>query len=324
MLACRVYEGEPLVVDDHPEPTLADGLVLIRVTHVAVTMRDIIEVRRHRRGVGGLPDVLGHACIGTVVDPNSAAAFQKDERVAVWPDLVCGSCDMCRGGYRSHCRSKRVLGLKEADGVLAELIAVPSSCCVKLPNDLHDDEAILCFPLASALQAAQALQGSTAGHITVLGATTEAVLAATILSQQHAGARLLSGSASALDACEKLGVPHRDIKAAGRREDQDIIIDCTASARGLATALELVRPGGRVLLIASPPAEPFDIEPIVDREIIIQGCKPASLHPAIEFLLGGGLNVEGLITSRLSMQRAAAAFAKALEPGQLQVVVDVH
>ncbi|MFG0256428.1 MAG: zinc-binding dehydrogenase [Phycisphaerales bacterium JB043] len=323
MLACCMRDQRPTLVEDFPSPELRDGELLVDMTHVAVTLRDGVAMRRHALGVQSMPDVLGHAGVGTIGDTNGQQGFVRGDRVAVWPDVICGTCDMCTGGLRWHCRSKKVMGLDGTDGVLRGCLGVVAECCVRLDKGISDDEALLCFPLASALQAARALGGGGSGHISVLGATAEAVLTSFVVHSHHPGARLLSASESALDACEKLGVPHRDIRDAGRREDQDIVIDCTASARGLATALELVRPGGRVVLVASPPSEPFDLAPIVDREVAIEGCKAGSLQAAIDMVLSGGINLEGLITSRVAMRRAPEAFERVFERGQLQVVVDI-
>ncbi|MHC4975275.1 MAG: zinc-dependent alcohol dehydrogenase [Planctomycetota bacterium] len=321
MLACRMIDGSPRVVEDHPDPIVSDGHVLVDVSRVAITLRDVVAIRRCELGIERLPDVLGHACIGTIATGGGDGGFHLGERVAIWPDMDCGACDLCTSGLRSHCRNKRVMGLRGAEGVLRERISVPIGCCVRLDADISDDEALLSYPLASALQAARSI--GTSGHVSVLGATSEAVITSCVMHAQNSGARLLTASPSALDACEKMGVPHRDIREAGRRADQDCVIDCTASSRGLATALELVRPGGRVVMVASPPAEPFDLAPVVEREIRIEGCKPASLRAALEYISRGAINLEGLITTRVPMARAHEAFARVLEVGQLQVVVDL-
>ena len=58
MRACCMIDGSARVVEDHPDVVSADGEVLVDVSSVAITMRDVVALRRHELGLETLPAVL--------------------------------------------------------------------------------------------------------------------------------------------------------------------------------------------------------------------------------------------------------------------------
>jgi threonine dehydrogenase-like Zn-dependent dehydrogenase len=110
-------------------------------------------------------DVLGHECMGEVVEVGSAVKnLRKGDRVVVPFTITCGECEQCRAGNWSACeRSNRnadmaskVFGHATAGlygyshltggywGGQAEYIRVPYADCgpVKVPDSLSDEQVI--------------------------------------------------------------------------------------------------------------------------------------------------------------------------------------
>lgn len=75
------------------------------------------------------------------------------ERVSVQSNLFCGKCEFCQRGDESLCLESTLLGV-EQDGGFADLVVVPASALVRLPEEVD-------FRTAAALT----LAGSTAMHM---------------------------------------------------------------------------------------------------------------------------------------------------------------
>src|SRR5690606_6250511 len=91
------------------------------------------------------------------------------------------------------------------------------------------------------------------------------LLTAQALARLNKSVRLLGSRPERVALCERWGVKHRLIEEAGRRQDQEVVIDCTGASGGasgggaLRLAMQLVRPRGVILLcsdILTPPFPP--------------------------------------------------------------------
>jgi len=252
------------------------------------------------------------------------------KRVVGSTSAVCGRCDLCRRGLSNHCRERTVLGVHGRDGCFADLFCLPIANLTVVPDQLDDDHAVFAEPLASALHASQQVRIEGRPYVTVLGDGAIALLCAQVMSRMNASVRVLGSSPSRMALCERWGVKHRPLEEAGRRADQDLVIVCTQAARGLALALELVRPRGTVLLKSglSPGAGagldvPVDLSPIVTNEIEIVGSRCGRISEAITVLQRGTVDVVSLITRRSKLDDGERAMRLAEEPEQLKVVMDV-
>ncbi|MFG0275566.1 MAG: alcohol dehydrogenase catalytic domain-containing protein [Phycisphaerales bacterium] len=321
MRAC-VLDGTQVRIDrDRAAPRPGPGEALVRPVVVGLSALD-------RAGLGNpekSPRVLGHEFVGVVehVEGQHAPSI-VGRRVACAPDVVCGACDMCRSGLALHCRSRKVIGVDGRDGALAEWVVVPASNLAPLPESVPDDAGVFAVAISAAVQAAERIAGRDGAFVTVLGAGAEAVLTAQVVAGINASVRLVSGAKPALDACERLGVTARHVEEAGQRADQDVVIDCTASARGARTALRMLRPRGTLVLQGVPPDEALDLAVVVDREIEILGSRRAPIGRAVDLLARGRVSVEGLITRRVALEQAPLAFQRIDEPGELKIVVDIR
>jgi threonine dehydrogenase-like Zn-dependent dehydrogenase len=104
----------------------------------------------------------------------------------------------------------------------------------------------------------------------------------------------------------------------------DVVVECTGSARGLAMALQVIRPRG-TLVLKSTVAErsSVDLAPIVIDEILVQGSRCGPFAPAIHALSQGRIDVKSLVTDRFPLEAGVAAFERAAQPGVLKVLLTV-
>ncbi len=331
---------------DAPVPVPGPGEALVRVKRVGLTPIDA----RAASSLGRFTGVIGHELLGVVEQINlptdapanlRARTSLKGKRVVASPSILCGNCDMCRSGLSPHCRSRSVMGLAGRDGTLAELVAVPLMNLSAIPDHLTDDHAVLVPQLAAAVHVAHSVRAEAKAYITILGDNLPAVLAALALTALNRSARLLGTRRDRLALCDRWGLKHRAIDEAGRRQDQDIVIDCTGTSAGLRLALQYVRPRGTIVLTspggsfpATPgvptPAEPdqdwstpVDLALAVTNEVHIVGSREGTISDGIAFMLEHPVDAPSIISKRFPLDKAADALKAVADPAQLKIVVDV-
>jgi threonine dehydrogenase-like Zn-dependent dehydrogenase len=114
-------------------------------------------------------------------------------------------------------------------------------------------------------------------------------------------------------------------EGAGRGErDADIVVECTGSASGLPTALELVRPRGTIVLKTTiAGTQTLALAPVVVDEVTIVGSRCGPFDRALEALANGLVDVGSLVADRFDLSEGVQAMARAGEPGVLKVLLEV-
>lgn len=356
-----VSDGRSIrVVSDHPDPVCAPGEALVRVTRTLLTPADVLAARRvvagGGEGAGGAGagggrvhvGVLGHRFVGVVKAinipgdaPHTLAARKGwvGRRVVASPAVVCAQCDLCRRGLSPHCRARKVIGVHERDGCLADLVCVPASALQQVPEGVDDDAATFALDLAGAAHAGHLVRVEGHAYVTVIGDSALALITAQVLAQRNATVRLLSSSSEAARVCERWGLKQRGLDEPGRRQDQDVVVDCSGAAPGLRLALQLVRPRGMVMLKNPAALAPFtagatlgptpaayqagvDLSLAVVNEVQIVGSREGALPDGLTLLKERAVDVAGLISRRVRLAEAPAALSG--EPGgALGVIVDM-
>ncbi|MEM6334010.1 MAG: alcohol dehydrogenase catalytic domain-containing protein [Planctomycetota bacterium] len=321
MLALRLTDDAQLKLDPAtPEPAPGPDEALIRPTRMGVCSTDLQIVKGYMNFVG----TLGHEFVGTVEAVGSKK--HKDwigKRVVGEINCVCGKCDMCKAGLRSHCRHRTVLGIDRRDGCFAEFLTLPVVNLHEVPDNIDDDAAVFIEPLAAAFQILQQLTIEGRPFITVLGDGRLGLLCAQVMAGLNATVRCIGKHPDKLAKCEKWGVKHRLLEDVGLRADQDIVVDCTGAADGLTTAMKMVRPRGTIVLkttVARDNAPPIDLNPLVINEIKLIGSRCGPFPMAIDALSAGKIDVVSLITKRAKLADADKALLAAKD--QLKVLIE--
>jgi threonine dehydrogenase-like Zn-dependent dehydrogenase len=148
------------------------------------------------------------------------------------------------------------------------------------------------------------------------------------MSRLNASVRLLGRDERRLELASKWGIKHRLEGEAGRRADQDVVIDCTGTSDGFAVALQMVRPRGKIVIKA--PLLPvaaggplIDAAAIAQHEIEVIGSRCGQISEAAAVLARGDVDVISLISSRDKLDRGAEALRAASKSDALAVVLEV-
>ncbi|MEM9166035.1 MAG: alcohol dehydrogenase catalytic domain-containing protein [Planctomycetota bacterium] len=342
MRALILDEHGPRLVTDRPEPPMSsdpDGPAvdaLVRVLRSGLGWLDLAAVS------GRVPHsgVLGHEIVGRV----ESAPSQKlvGGLVAVAPEVACGSCDLCRAGIPSHCRHLRLLGFGGTDGGMADRIAVPARNLCPVPEGIELDTAVLAQPVADAVHVARMVPIERKTFVTVIGDGLGALVIAQILARRNASVRLLGARPERFGLCERWQVRHRDIREAGMRADQDVVVACfdpgydTTHGMGLppedasSIAIGMLRPRGT--LVAAGPAVPvpgagLDLSrtagEVVAKELRIVGARRGRIADGLAAIANNEVELAPLITSRARLDDGVAILRTAADPAQLRTVVEV-
>jgi len=317
-----VYDGKQVNLEPHhPEPKLLPGEALIKPRRMGICATDL-EISR---GYMGFEGVLGHEFVGEV----EAVGQQADKhwlgkRVVGSINCPCLKCDMCKAGLREHCRKRTVLGIVGRDGCFADCFTLPVKNFFEVPQTLDDDHAVFTEPLAAAYQILRQLTIEGRPYITILGDGRLGLLCAQVLSQLNATVRCVGKHPDKLELCEKWDVKHRVLDDVGLRADQDIVVDCTGSPSGLTTAMQMVRPRGKIVLktTVSPNGQAVDLSPLVIHEIELIGSRCGPFADALTALSEGKIDVLSLISRRMKLADGPEALKVAQQDNTIKVLLE--
>jgi threonine dehydrogenase-like Zn-dependent dehydrogenase len=321
------FDGARVVLDQRADPPIpGPGEAVIRPTRSVVSAYDALLASHRSDAVPVSPSgllTLGHRFVGVI--ESLAEGVDKDlkkkwlgKRIVAAINIVCSRCDLCRAGLPSHCRARRVLGISGWDGAFAERLKLPLRNLVEVPREVDDDRAAFAEPLAAAIHAGQLVRIEGKPYVTVLGDSIDALLCAQVLAHLNASVRLLGTRPERFTLCEKWGVKHRHAAEVGRRNDQDVVVDCTGTPQGLQLALGLVRPRGKIVLRNElrpsgsesplmPRGEPADLSPIIASEVELIGARCGSPADALPLLARNEVDVLPLMGKRVKLADGAAA-----------------
>jgi (R,R)-butanediol dehydrogenase/meso-butanediol dehydrogenase/diacetyl reductase len=321
-MRAAVYHGaHDIRVEDVATPVPGDGELLLRVLRTGMCGTDATEWKAGPRtfpvtaphpvtGHSG-PFVLGHEFVGEVVEPAPGGRYRVGDLLACGAGVSCGRCDRCQEGRTNLCRHYYTLGLN-APGGMAELVAVPESTLVPVPEGLSVDHAGLAQPLAVGLHAARRSGARTGDRVVLIGAGAIGCFALTGLRHLvDVDVTVIDFPGPRLERALRLGAD-RVVEAGDDAAAQvlealgggaDVVIEASGAPGQLAHAVSLVRNGGTILQVGIParPQE-VDLHPLVFREISVQTTLAhvcgTDLAPALEILATTGLGEELLDSVR--------------------------
>jgi len=311
-----VFDDELKLETDYPQPTPAENHALIRVAKAGICNTDLELVK----GYMGFSGVLGHEFAGVV---ERGPGEWVGKRVAGEINLACHACDVCHGGAPSQCPHRTTLGIDRHDGAFADYLTLPVENLHALPDAVSDEAGAFVEPLAAALQVLERRPILPSECAVVIGDGKLGLLTAQAVALTGCDLTLVGRHAEKLALAEKWG-----IKTAREGElpasCADVVVDCTGQEGGFASALELVRPRGDIVLKSTYHGLPqADLTRVVVDEVSVIGSRCGPFAPAIDLLARGAVDVESLIVARYPLGSGLEAMERAREKGTLKVLLDV-
>jgi S-(hydroxymethyl)glutathione dehydrogenase/alcohol dehydrogenase len=327
--------------------------VIVEVRAVSICGTDLHMVNGD--WVRPRPMVLGHECAGVVTQVGSeVAGVAVGDHVAVCWSAPCGRCSSCRQDAPQRCLPARAavaegtmpdgttriaLGGETVyrmatTGAFADAVLIGAAAAMPIPEALPFEQAALlgCAALCgtgAALNAAE-IDGTTdvlvvgaggVGQFAVQGARIAGAKRIVAVDPSPGRRELaLAVGATAAIAPEELAAEEPFMRA----------IDAFGSPATIQSAIEAVRPGGRVVVVGLPEAGArLELDPteLTLREKTLTGSYYGAADPltGLERLLGlardGSLLLEPLVGPRYPLERIDEAVAEAQSASGGRVIV---
>ncbi len=303
-VAGRVSPGKgarvgPLALKDDDEPELPGaGWVRFRPRLAGICGSDLATLdgrsSRYFEPIVSFPFTPGHEVVGDLDDGS---------RAVLVPVLTCEArgvqprCPMCATGRINLC--ERIAfghlepGLQsgfcaDTGGGWSTVMVAHRSQLVPVPDGMTDETAVMVEPTACAVHAASQVEG--AATVAVIGAGTLGLLAIAALratpgigtivaTAKHPEQRRLARQLGAdqVTAPNELARAIRSATGSFVVDGQltggvEVVVECVGSESSLTQALQVVGPGGDVLLVGMPGHVGLDLTPLWHRETRLRGC----------------------------------------------------
>jgi L-iditol 2-dehydrogenase len=233
-------------------------------------------------------------------------------------------------GRENTCYNLRFLGTPgQGGGCLCEYIVMPQQCCYPTGGAITLEQAVVTEPLSIAAYSVSRAEMSVNANIAIFGAGPIGLC--TFVSAKAEIVKMPYGNANACYMTEK--IPER-IEAAkkagatwvGNPDNQDVVkeilkqqpygvdvaYECAGQQETIDQCVEVLRPGGKLILTGIPRFERISlaIDKIRRKEITIVNIRRQNkcTQKAVDLIAEGKVNVDFMITHRFSLEQTKEAF----------------
>ncbi len=341
MQALVLEKTKVLALRDFPlVETLGPHDVRIGIRTVGICGSD---VHYYQHGVIGPffvrePMILGHEAAGVVTEVGSAVThLQVGDRVCMEPGIPDPNSRATRLGLYNLDPAVRFWATPPVHGCLRPSVVHPAAFTFKLPDNVSFAEGAMVEPLAVGMHAANKARLRPGDLAVVLGAgpigmvTALAALAGgcsrVIITDVQAPKLEL---AARLGAITPVNVREQNLAAVVRAATDgwgaDVVFDAVGLPTSATQALDVLAPGGCVVLIGMPGAPvPFDVVAAQVKEVRIETIfRYAHVYPRALALMGSRkIDVRPLITDTYAFADSVAAFDYAVHMKPTSVKVQI-
>jgi threonine dehydrogenase-like Zn-dependent dehydrogenase len=325
---------------------------------------------RYFEHIVSFPFIPGHEVVGDV-----EGGPLDGRRAVIEPVLGCEArgidppCPGCAAGRKGSCEQIAFGHLRpglqtgycrDTGGGWSTSLVAHQSQLHGVPDDFSDEAAVMIEPAACAVHAACAANITGGERVIVLGAGTLGLCViaalralclpgALVAVAKHSSQRKLARELGA----DQVVKPDEHKRAARRLSSSlalesddgsierltggvDLVVDCVGSSDSLAQCLDVVRPGGRILLVGMPGVVRVDLAALWQREIELRGAyaygsedRPegprSTFQIAMELVRDARL--ERLVSARYPLERYEDAVAHAGAAGRrgaVKIVFDMR
>lgn len=340
MVLTGIEEMEMMEV---PTPEIKnDTDVLIKMEVIGVCGSDVHYYETGQIGsqVVEYPYQVGHEGAGTIVEVGAGVTkVEPGDRIAIEPAISCWECDQCKAGRPHTCRKLKFLGCPgQIEGCLSEFIVMPEECCFPVKDSTTFEQAAISEPLAIGVYAVKQsipMKGATIG---ILGAGP--IGNSVMLPAKAQGASKIYVTDKLdyrLDIVKDNGAAwvgnpdKQDIVAEIKEQEPlllDVVFECCGQQEALLQAVDLVKPGGKILLIGIPPTAKYWEMPVDElrrKEICIQNIRRQCecVQDALDMIENRDFEVNFMVTHRFKFNDSKKAFdiVEKYEDGVLKAMI---
>lgn len=344
MLAA-VYRGvNDVRLETVPVPEISPGEILLKVHTCGICGTDLKKIAT---GSHSAPRIFGHETSGTIAavgrDVNN---FSPGDRVMVFHHIPCGECYYCRNKTFAQCETYKKVGctagFEPSGGGFAEYVRVMDwivrKGTVRIPDGTSFEQASFVEPVNTCLKGIERLAIRPGETVLVIGQGPIGILLSALA--KRAGARVITSDlyTQRLTISKAFGLnnsvdasvqdPVRFVREQTENRGADASILAVGSNSLIRTAMDAVRPGGRVLLFAQTQHSDaiFDPAAVCMDEKSLIGSYSASIDlqdESVRFVMHREMDLEKLISHRFPLERAVEALNLAAhpQPDSMKIVI---
>jgi L-iditol 2-dehydrogenase len=344
-MRAAVYRGvNDVRMETVPVPQIGPGELLVRVHTCGICGTDLKKISS---GSHSAPRIFGHETSGMVAAAGKEVSeFQPGDRVVVFHHIPCGECYYCRHKTFAQCETYKKVGctagFEPSGGGFAEYVRVMdwivSHGTVRIPDGVSFEQACFVEPVNTCMKGIETLQLMPGESVLVIGQGPIGIILSTLA--KRSGARVVTsdlyperltisrsfGLENVIDASRADTVKTVREQTEGRGADAAIV--AVGGNALIRTAMDAVRPGGRVLLFAQTVRGEATIDPAaicVDEKTLL-GSYSASVElqkDAVRFVMSREMDLERLISHRFSLSSSVEALklAASPQPDSMKIVI---
>lgn len=309
-----------------PVPKIDDSSCLVRVDAASICGTDlhIYEWDAWSRSRLKPPLIVGHEFCGTVVEVGKdVKGVTVGDYVSGEGHLFCGRCYYCRTGQGHICEEGRIIGV-DTDGCFAEYIVMPPQNLWKLDREVPPEIGAIHDPLGNAVHSVMTA-GVSGQTVAVVGCGPIGLASVAVAKRAGAAAVFaLDVNPYRLELATTMGA---DLALGGSKDEAvalvtdatrgrgvDVVLEMSGHPDGMLTGFELLRKGGRVVLLGlfrAPVTVDFN-EHVIFKEATLLGINGRRLFDTwyeMTALLRGGLDLTPIVTHTFALGEFEHAFA---------------
>ena len=330
-------------------PEIGPGEVLVRIDTCGICGTDLKKIHT---GSHAAPRVFGHEMAGTIAAVvEGVRGFALGDRVMAFHHIPCGECFYCRKQTFAQCETYKKVGTTAglgaaAGGGFAQYIrgmdwivspkdggdGVTPAGLIHVPDDIPFEQAAFIEPVNTCFKAIRLLKLEPDDTVLVIGQGSIGILLAALAKQTGATVLTSDMYPERHAIAAQFGLDHPldargDVvaacKAATEGRGADVALVAVGADALIATAMQAIRPGGRVMLFASTQhgTAPFDPAAVCMDEKTLMGSYSASvaiqqegIDLVFEGYRSGKLDLTKLISHRFTLEEASEAIDLASHP----------
>jgi threonine dehydrogenase-like Zn-dependent dehydrogenase len=256
MLKAVFIGQDKIEVREAPVPEPGPGEVLLKTGYCGLCGSD---KRLFHNGAMHTP---GHEITGAVVKNGPGSNAPLRARVALYIHHFCGQCRFCKAGETNRCVN--VLGGQvgfNRPGGYAQYLTAPASCLIPLPADISDSEGVLLLDTIGTATygikyALRTLNSEArAGKAAVVGLGPLGLGSLLILSTLGFKDEVYAfdPAPARMRAALSWGFKELEPGRVSEQGDFTVVVEATGQPAGRDMVLDLVEPGGCVVLFGQSP-----------------------------------------------------------------------